>query len=73
MENIRGRILLEEGYHYRVNIILQGPHDVAGQAFLSLPSKQMKISKNGIKYLSKMNNLAPKVINDIFMSIERVR
>ena len=28
---------------------VQGPHEVAGQAFLALPSKQIKISKNGIK------------------------
>ena len=38
--------------------VLQGPHEVAGQAFLALPSKQMKISKNGIRYLWKVNNLA---------------
>ena len=29
---------------------LQGPHEVAGQAFLALPSKRMNISKNVIKY-----------------------
>ena len=40
---------------------LQGPHDVAGQAFLALPSKQMKISKNELKYLSKINGLTSKV------------
>ena len=26
--------------------LIQGPHDVAGQAFLALPFKQMKILKN---------------------------
>ena len=52
---------------------IQGPHEVAGQAFLALPSKQMKISKNGIKYFSKINNLASKVINHIFMWNERMR
>ena len=52
---------------------IQGPHDVAGQAFLALPSKQMKISKNGIKYLSKINNSASKVIIHIFMWNERMR
>ena len=52
---------------------LQGPHEVAGQAFLALPSKQMKISKNGKKYLSKVNDLASKVINNTFMLNERMR
>ena len=54
-------------------IIVQGPHEVAGQAFLALPSKQRQISKNWIKYFSKINYLASKVINDIFMSNERMR
>ena len=52
---------------------IQGPHEVAGQVFLALPSKQMKISKNGKKYVSKINNLASKVIKNIFMSNERMR
>ena len=53
--------------------VVQGPHEVAGQVFLALPSKQMKVSNNGIKYLSKINNLSSKVIIYIFMSNERMR
>ena len=40
--------------HYELStskLRLQGPHEVAGQAFLTLPSKRIKISKNVITYL----------------------
>ena len=48
-------------------------HEVPGQVFLALPSKQMKISKNVIKYFWKIYVLASKVIWNIFMSVEKVR
>ena len=52
---------------------IQGPHEVAGQAFIVLSSKRMKILKKCIKYLSKIYILASKVISDILMSVETVR